>query len=402
MKRKLFRVGSLMLATIMCLSMTAFAAGSTSFKDVSESDYFYPAVEWGVEDGITNGMGNGNYEPQGKVTRAQAVTFLWRMAGEPVPTNTTTFSDVKSGSWYDTAVRWAVGEGITQGTGDGKFSPDETLDRAMCVTLLYRMEGSPYDEVDAAPRIEITDDSSWDDFGIYMIQMLIDSFRETDELFPDVEEGTYYELAVIWGALNGILTENNTGEMVEGVKFRPTDPCVRAEMISFLYQTKLMKDALKAPELLELDGSVTVAIPLDYTDLVFRSYNALADDEEGILITISEIASRDASEALGEDPDETGAGELFAIGRVREAEAKQIAEEDIGFGEVFAKDDNGWYYVFYHPTDVRYVRETNEQMTADQDQWTTLVEWASETVVSDILEYSEGLTPVTMESLRQG
>ena len=111
-----------------------------------------------------------------------------------------------------------------------------------------------------------------------------------------------------------------------------------------------------------------------------------------------EAASREAAEALGEDPDETGAGELFSIGRVSKEEAQKIVDEDIGNAEVFAKDENDKYYVFYHPTDVRYVRETPEQMTADQDQWIALNEWARNDVRNDIFKYSEGLTPVTLTS----
>ena len=110
------------------------------------------------------------------------------------------------------------------------------------------------------------------------------------------------------------------------------------------------------------------------------------------------LSQEQAAEALGEDPDETGAGELFSIGRVSKEEAQKIVDEDIGNAEVFAKDENDKYYVFYHPTDVRYVRETPEQMTADQDQWIALNEWARNDVRNDIFKYSEGLTPVTLTS----
>lgn len=392
MRKRIFRIGSMILAFGMCLTMTAFAAGSgTGFKDVSESDYFCPAVQWGVEAGITNGMGDDRYEPQSTVTRAQAATFLWRMAGQPVPAATETFSDVKTGSWYDTAVQWAVAEGITKGTGEGKFSPDGTLDRAMCLTLLYRMQGSPYDEAAAAPMVEINENSQLEDFVLYGIQQMIKAIRETDMIFPDVHEGDYYELAVTWGAMGGILTDGNTGEMSEGVKFRPQDPCVRGEMISFLYQAKLLEDAKNAPEMVEVDG-VTLAIPQKYSDKVFKVLNSLDADEDGVFIIVSEIASMEAEEALGQyESGDEGAGWLFSIGRVSEAEAQQIREEDIGYAAVFAKDANNKYYVFYHPTDVRYVRETEEQMRADQDEWTELVEWANSEVINDILKNSEGL-----------
>ena len=403
LRKKLLSAGALLLAMVMCLSVTVFAVGDKiEFTDVKETDYFCPAVQWGAESGITNGVGGGRFDPQGEVTRAQVVTFLWRMAGTPEPSSKETFTDVEAGSWYETAVQWAVENDITNGTGDGKFSPSVTCDRAMCLTLLYRMEGSSLDEVAAADPVEISEDSSLEDItmeqlGVYLIQQMIELIRGP-EITTDVEEGSYYELAVIWGSMSGIITEENTGKLDEGVlMFRPKDPCVRAEMISFLYQTKLLEDQANEPELLELNA-VTIAIPQKYTELVYRTVNAAGDDEDGRLITVSERASREAAEAMGEDPDETGAGELFSIGWVSEAEAKQIAEEDIGFGEVFAKDADGRYYVFYHPTDVRYVRATPEDMAADQDQWSELNEWARTEVCADILRYSEGLTPVNLDS----
>ena len=151
---------------------------------------------------------------------------------------------------------------------------------------------------------------------------------------------------------------------------------------------------INAPETYEY-GTITIVIPKEYSDLLYREIIAMGDDEDGIFITVSERASREAAEAMGEDPDEMGAGELFSIGRVSEEEAQRIINDDIGFAEVFAKDENGKYYVFYHPTDVRFVRETNEQMAADQDQWTELTAWAWNDVRNDILKYSDGLTAVT-------
>ena len=389
------RFGAALLALVMCAGLTAFAA--EEFTDVKESDYFYPAVQWGVENEITYGMGDGRFMPNGKVTRAQVVTFLWRMAGTPDPTNKETFSDVASGSWYETAVQWAVENEITVGTGNGQFSPSLTCDRAMCLTFLYRMIGAPLDEIAAMDPVDLEalgEDATLEDLGVALMQEMIAAFR-SPEITTDVPQDSYYELAVIWGSMSGVLTEDNTTIQEGSLQFRPTDPCIRAEMISFLYQTKLMQDEANAPELMEF-GPLAVAIPQEYMELVSLDVNALGDDEDGIIITVSEKASREAAEALGEDPEETGAGELFSIGRVSKEEAQKIVDEDLGNAEVFAKDENDKYYVFYHPTDVRYVRETPEQMTADQDQWTALNEWAQNDVRKDILQYSEGLTPVTL------
>jgi len=396
------RFGAALLALTMCAGLTAFAA--EDFSDVKESDYFYPAVQWGVESGITNGVGDGRFSPKGEVNRAQVVTFLWRMAGTPDPTNKETFTDVQAGSWYETAVQWAVENEITNGTGNGKFSPAKTCDRAMCLTLLYRMEGAPLDEIAAADPVDLEalgEDATLEDFGLALVQAMIQAFRDTESVKTDVPKDAYYELAVIWGSMNGILTEDNT-DIQEGVlNFRPTDPCVRGEMISFLYQTKLSEDRANAPELVG-DETLQVAIPQKFSDQVYRTIHATGSDEEGILVTISEIASRQAAEARGADPDEDGIGELFSVGRVSEAEAKRLTEEDLGGTQVFAKDANGMYYVLYTPTDVRYDRETPEQMAADQDKWAALVEWVSQDVVKDILQYSEGLTPVDLSADNKG
>ncbi len=392
-KRQTVRILTALLALLLCLNMIAFADGEkVTFTDVKESDYFYPAVQWGAEAGITNGTSANRFSPQGKVTRAQVVTFLWRMAGTPEPTNKETFTDVVKDSWYEKAVQWAVENKITNGTGRGKFSPEVTCDRAMCLTLLYRMKGSPLDEYAAADPVEFTEDSSLEEFAAYIVQQLIELYRGP-EIFPDVQEGMYYELAVIWGSMNKILTDDNTGVMEQGVKFRPADPCIRSEMISFLYQTKLMEDAENAPEKDEF-GPITLLIPKEYSGLVYRTVNAIGDDEDGTIVTISEIASREAAEAMGEEPDD-GAGELFAIGRVSADDLHEMLCNDMSGAEIFAKDENGKYYVFYHPTDVRYIRKTNEQMVADQEQWTALNEWARKDVRRDIVENSEGLTAIT-------
>ena len=134
-----------MLVVAIFISTTALAAENTEFTDVNTTDYFYPAVQWGAETGITYGVDEEHFAPESEVTRAQLVTFLWRMAGQPEPTATETFSDVEAGSWYETAVKWAVENEITEGTGDNMFSPNAVCDRAMCITFLYRFIDSPFD-----------------------------------------------------------------------------------------------------------------------------------------------------------------------------------------------------------------------------------------------------------------
>ena len=114
------------------------------FVVVATGSYSADAVDWAVENGITKGTDDTHFSPDGICTRAQAVTFLWRAAGSPEPkTNTMPFTDVNAGSYYYDAVLWAVENGITKGTSDTTFSPNMTCSRAQIVTFLWRSEKSP-------------------------------------------------------------------------------------------------------------------------------------------------------------------------------------------------------------------------------------------------------------------
>ena len=114
------------------------------FVDVATGSYYEDAVDWAVENGITTGVSANRFDPNGVCTRAQAVTFLWRAAGSPAPrSRTMPFTDVPAGSYYYDAVLWAVENGITKGTSDTTFSPNATCSRAQIVTFLWRSEKSP-------------------------------------------------------------------------------------------------------------------------------------------------------------------------------------------------------------------------------------------------------------------
>ena len=114
------------------------------FVDVATGSYYEDAVDWAVENGITKGTDDTHFSPDGICTRAQAVTFLWRAAGSPKPeTRAMPFTDVPVGSYYYDAVLWAVENGITKGTSDTTFSPNMTCSRAQIVTFLWRSEKSP-------------------------------------------------------------------------------------------------------------------------------------------------------------------------------------------------------------------------------------------------------------------
>ena len=114
------------------------------FVDVATGSYYEDAVDWAVENGITKGTDDTHFSPDGICTRAQAVTFLWRAAGSPKPeTRAMPFTDVPVGSYYYDAVLWAVENGITKGTSDTTFSPNMTCSRAQIVAFLWRSEKSP-------------------------------------------------------------------------------------------------------------------------------------------------------------------------------------------------------------------------------------------------------------------
>ena len=120
------------------------AKSDMSFTDVADKAYYRDAVAWAVENGITKGTTATTFSPNATCTRAQAVTFLWRAAGSPKPeTRTMPFTDVPVGSYYYDAVLWAVENGITKGTSDTTFSPDATCSRAQIVAFLWRSEKSP-------------------------------------------------------------------------------------------------------------------------------------------------------------------------------------------------------------------------------------------------------------------
>ena len=171
---------------------------TSPFSDVSTSAYYYEAVKWAQEKGITGGVGNGLFGPNQPCTRAQIVTFLWRAAGSPAPKDMSNFADVPADAFYAKAVAWAVENGITSGTSDGKFSPDATCTRAQSVTFLYRASGAPAVSGSAA--------------------------------FSDVVADAYYASAVKWAEKSGI-----TGGIGGGL-FGSDNNCTRAQIVTFLFR----------------------------------------------------------------------------------------------------------------------------------------------------------------------
>ena len=168
------------------------------FVDVKSGDYYYDAVLWAARNGITSGTDTVHFSPEQPCTRAQIVTFLWRAAGAPEPKGTAaSLTDVASGSYYEKAVAWAIENGITTGTGDGEFSPDDTCTRAQAVTFLARALNAK-----AAGKAE----------------------------FSDVSADSYFADAVAWAAANGVT------EGVGNGMFAPDNDCTRGQIVTFLFR----------------------------------------------------------------------------------------------------------------------------------------------------------------------
>lgn len=170
-----------------------------AFRDIDSNAFYFTPVLWAVNTGVTSGIDETHFGPELICSRAQAVTFLWRAAGEPEPESANNpFADVPVGCFYEKAVLWAFERGITTGTDAEHFSPSASCNRAQVVTFLHRFRGCPEPTVTT--------------------------------VFPDVSEGTYYHSAVLWAAGRGITVG------MDGGRFRPEIECSRAQIVTFLYR----------------------------------------------------------------------------------------------------------------------------------------------------------------------
>ena len=170
------------------------------FTDVLDSDYFLNPVLWAVDKGITAGTGNGQFSPNNPCTRGQVVTFLWRAAGQPEPESTENpFTDVSPADYFYQPVLWAVENGITAGLNATTFGPNTTCTRGQVVTFLWRAKGKP------EPTNAKND-------------------------FIDVSASDYFHAPVLWAVENGITAGMGGG------KFAPNNPCTRGQVVTFLYR----------------------------------------------------------------------------------------------------------------------------------------------------------------------
>lgn len=177
---------------------TKGAEAVPKFDDVKPGAFYFDAVRWAVENGITNGTGKNTFSPNDVCSRYQIVMFLWRAAGQPEAKAAVSFADVKPGDIFYEAVQWAVERGITKGTSSTSFSPFTPCTRGQIVTFLYRSAGSP--KVSGACN------------------------------FSDVSSGSFCHDAVIWASTEGITNGTSAG------RFSPNEGCTRAQVVTFLYR----------------------------------------------------------------------------------------------------------------------------------------------------------------------
>lgn len=175
--------------------------GIVEFADVRPGSYYYDAVRWAVENDITSGTSDDLFSPDAACTRAQVITFLWRATGSPQPVSRTNpFTDVPSNAYYRDAVLWAVEQGITNGVSATRFDPDATITRGQMAALLYRTAGTP----------AVSGGSS----------------------FVDVGASAYYSKAVAWAYQNDIASGTGAN------RFSPNADCTRAQIVTFLYRAQ--------------------------------------------------------------------------------------------------------------------------------------------------------------------
>ena len=170
------------------------------FTDVHVEDYYYDAVLWAAQEGVTGGTSDTLFAPNAGCTRAQAVTFLWRAAGSPEPKTLSSFADVPADAYYAKAVAWAVENGVAKGVSETAFAPDASCTRAQIVTFLWRAQQSPA--------------------------------SGGENPFTDVPAAAYYYNAVLWAV------ENDVAKGVSETAFAPDDNCTRAQIVTMIYRCR--------------------------------------------------------------------------------------------------------------------------------------------------------------------
>ncbi len=288
----------------------------------------------------------------GLATRGDIVKWLYLDFARRGDDSTAVFTDIPADSDVAAAAAWAAAQGIAKGYGDGRFGPDDLVTREQAATMLYRL---------AQTR----------DQGFHgMWYFLLDA--------PDAGEiSDWADEAMHWVVANGIITKRDDGLLA------PKDYVGVNELPVWMKQiNETLVTSLE-------NGGYTLTIPVELADQL--NTELPADAPEGTLFSVAEQASIDAARAKGDDGD--GMGWLFDIQKISEEKAHELLCADMSGMELFAKDAEGNYFLFCTPTDVRFDRETAEQMMADSAVWAELNEWAGKVKARFIDD--NGLIPVS-------
>ena len=240
------------------------------FTDVPRDSYYFDAVRWAVENGVTNGTTATTFSPGNTCTRAQVVTFFWRNAGQPEPSGwTNPFSDVQEDSYYYKAMLWAVENGVTNGTSATTFSPNQPCSYAHVVTFLWRLENP----------------------------------GESDQ-----EEDPWYALPATWADSNGLLA---------GTNFVPDQPCPRSDIVTYLYRNGL--------------DSIRVVMSIEGDDLAYAVISAYSG-EHTLWTHVTE--AYELTEVTTIDPIGVFGGQYLYV------ENGRVVALDLRTGEVRWKNDD--------------------------------------------------------------
>ena len=196
------RMLAMLLTLCAILTLLPFGASAAGFQDVKPGAYYYDAVDWAVnhDPQITNGTGNGLFSPENTCMRCEVVTFLWRAFGAEKMTGENPFTDVKTTDYFYDAVLWAVENGVTNGTSAAAFSPNDPCTREQVATFLWRASGKPSYQLQVSP-------------------------------FADVLDKEHYSFTpILWAYENGV----TNGQTVN--TFGRTAPCTRGQIVTFLYR----------------------------------------------------------------------------------------------------------------------------------------------------------------------
>ena len=203
-------------------------AASSFFSDVlNDKDFWFTPAYWGASNGVVEGYSDGTFRPGNQCTRAQMVTFIWRIAGKPEPTgDTCPFSDIKQSDYWYKAALWGNENHIVEGYKDGTFRAQNLCTRKQAVTFLWRFAGKPEPKEGAGK-------------------------------FSDIKKSDYFYKAVLWASQKGIVAGYKDGT------FKPSGDCLRRQMVTFLY--KFCKSVVKGKvEPLSFDKSITLDTDIDY------------------------------------------------------------------------------------------------------------------------------------------